>query len=599
MIRLPSARQRAAAGRGQSEVLGVVLLVAVVVLGTTVVGLLGAQSMAASRGTAEVAQAEHALSELDRRASTVALDLEAETAEAPLSLGGREGTLRVRETGWLRVTLVNASTGVVDYEVVNVSPLGRVAFARDDTTVAVEGGGVWRSDRGHAVMLAPPEFHYRNGTLTLPIIATSGDAGLTDPVRLERDGPPDRRYPNQTAGYGNRLAEGKVRVTVQSPYYEAWGRYFDDETNGIVTYDHAARTATVTFLALPRTISLGQGIVATAGTGELALAGNGAYTDSYDSSVGPYSDTRAENGNVWAAGDVTMVGSSAVYGDVRSGDTVNLSGTSDVNGDVYWTNAFEPNGATVLGNDSQIAGVGTIEPIDGYVAAQVDAIATANDNANTTLVNGNRLDFDGATSGTLTAGTYYLTDLSLFGEELTLDTTDGNITIAVRDYVRVDRGGKGNAGGNLSVVGDNVVRVYVASEDEVTITTEMNNALDRDRDLNFYVSPDALVDVPEDRSTQLRVFGTSDFSMAIAANQGKPAAFYGLVYAPAGYAGTGEVYIKQAELAGAVITGQLTLGQYGAIHYDESIRHLDLPRSPTVSRLEYLHVAVHRLSVTS
>ncbi|WP_052367725.1 hypothetical protein [Haloferax sp. ATB1] len=219
----------------------------------------------------------------------------------------------------------------------------------------------------------------------------------------------------------------------------------------------------------------------------------------------------------------------------------------------------------------------------------------ANDNDVTTLIQNNKLDFGGSDSGTLTNGTYYFEDITLYGETLTLDTTDGDIVIGVRDYIRVDR--KGSSGATIEIIGDNTVYVYAASEREVTITRSENNALDRDRDLNLYVAPDALVEVPYDRSPQLRVYGTSDFSMAIAANRGKPAAFYGIIYAPAGYHGTGEVYIKQAEVAGAVVTGSMTIGQYGAVHYDEALRMVDLPRSPTVSRLEYLHVGHHQVAV--
>lgn len=585
--------------RGQTEALGVVLILVMVVMGTLVIGVLGAQSLADTRQSVDIGHAEQALSEVDRRTSDVALGLESDRAEVSLALGQADGGVRVDETGWFRISLINASTGVAEVEVVNASPLGSVVYHRGGSTVAVQAGGVWRSDPGGSVMLSPPEFHYRNGTLTVPVIAMGGDRALGDPLRVSRVGGPDRRYPNATAGLVNRVADGKVRVTVQSAYYQAWGRFFERSTDGIVRYDHADGTATVTFLALPRTISLNRGIIATAGTGELALAGRGAYTDSYDSSVGNYTATQAENGHVWAAGNVTMVGHSSVKGDIRSGNTVELSGTSDVYGDVYWTEAFNPQGATVLGNDSRIAGVGTIEPIDGFVATTVAEAARANDNANASIIKDRQLAFGGATSGRLTSGTYYLTDLSLFGEDLTLDTTDGSITLVVRDYVRVDRGGQGNSGGSITVVGDNDVQLVVGAESPVTITTEMNNALDRDRELHLYVAPDALVDVPGDRSTQLRVLGPAHFSMAIAANQGRPAAFYGVVYAPAGFDGTGEVFIKQAELAGAVVTGQLTLGQYGAIHYDEAIRHLDLPRSPTLSRIEFMHVAVHRVRVTS
>ncbi|WP_396613474.1 hypothetical protein ACH9L7_17780 (plasmid) [Haloferax sp. S1W] len=581
----------------QSEGLAVVLLLSMVLLGTTTVLLVGGTALTDSRQNVQSSQAEHAMRQLDAGASAVAFE-NADQSTVDLGVAAGDGSLQSTERGWMRVEIQNASTDYADpnTSVLNVS-LGSLVYESGETTVAYEGGGVWRSDGGTTTMVARPEFHFRNGTLTVPIMSLTESNSLYEEVEVVESAPFQRWYPNATAGRPHKISNAKVVVTVQSEYYEAWGQYFEAETNGFVSYDHARETVSVKFLSVPQTITLADGIVATAGTGELALAGNGAYTDSYNSSIGPYNVSNGSNGDVWAAGNVTMVGSSAVKGDIHSGDTVNLSGTSDVDGDVYWTEAFYPSGATVLGNDTQIPGVATIEPIDGHVKRTVNDIRQNNDNDATALIQDNKVDFDGADSGTLTAGTYYFEDLSLYGETLTLDTTDGNITIAVRDYVRVDRGGQGNEGATLKVKGNNTVHVYAASEKEVTITTSENNALDRDRDLNLYVAPDALVEVPEDRSGQLRIFGTSDFSMAIAANQGKPAAFYGLVYAPAGYHGSGEVFIKQAEVAGAVITGSMTLGQYGAVHYDEALEKVGVPRSPTASRLEYLHVGHHQMAI--
>lgn len=589
--------------RGLSAVVGVVLLVVIVVLGSVVTVIVGTAALGDTRKSVEVTRAEGAMAEFDARVADTAFGPDgASNRSVEFGDVGPDGYLETTRDSWIRVDIVGGEIGLTPQNVVDAK-LGTVAYRHGETTVAYEGGGVWRSDGEATTMVSPPEFHYRNRTLTLPIVNISGgsDEELSTAINVRKSGPPDRRFPDSTRiGFNNRVEQSQVIVTVHSDYYRAWGEYFERTTGSYVGYNDAAQTVTVIFLSVPTTGSFSDGIIATSGTGEFALAGNGAYTDSYNSAVGPYNVSKGDNGDVYAAGNVTMVGDSEVEGDIYSGKVVNLTGSAIVHKNVNWTTEYIQTGsATVYGTVEQHDGVLTVLPIDGFVTDTVDDIQSKNDNDNTSLITNDRIDFGGSDSGTLGSGTYYFEDLSLFGEDLVLDTTTGNITIAVRDYVRVDRGGKGNKGATISVKGNNTVQVYVASEGEVTVTTTENNALDRDRDLNLYVSPDALVEVPQDRSTQLQIFATSDFSMAIAANQGKPAAFYGLVYAPAGYFGTGEVYIKQAEVAGAIVTGSMILGQNGAVHYDEAVKNLNLPQSPTAARLEYMHVAVHEVDVTN
>ncbi|WP_052367722.1 hypothetical protein [Haloferax sp. ATB1] len=356
----------------QSEGVAVVLMLSMVLLGTITVLVVGGTAIADSRQNVQVEKAEHAMRQLDAGTSSVVFE-NADRTSVDLGVAAGDGQLRTSDDGWMRVELLDADTDYADpaTRVLNVS-LGTVVYQNGDTEVAYEGGGIWRSDDGSTTMVARPEFHYRNGTLTVPIVSITEANGLYDEVEVVETAPFERWSPNATAGRPHKLSNSKVVITVQSDYYEAWGQYFESETNGIVTYDHARETVSVKFLSLPDSISLADGIIATAGTGELALAGNGAYTDSYNSSVGPYDVSKGYNGDVWAAGNVTMVGSSAVKGDIRSGDTVELSGTSDVYGDVYWTEEFDPKGASVLGNNEQITGVATIEPIDGYVRRTVE-----------------------------------------------------------------------------------------------------------------------------------------------------------------------------------------------------------------------------------
>lgn len=566
--------------RGVSETFSVVLLIAITVVGTTALLAFGGPVLDRNKKAAEVGQAEHALSQFDSQASRVALG-DGSVQAVDLGLTASDGSLQVRpDSGWLRVDYVNATDGTAE-PVVNTS-LGAVTYDRGGTTVAYQGGGVWRTDGNGSTMVSRPEFHFRDDTLTLPIVRTEGGGSVHSDVEITRAGPPVRAFPDRTAGWENKLNNSKVRVTVHSEYYDAWGRYFEERTGGQVFVDHARETATVVFLAVPRTIGLESGIIATSGSGLIKLGGEGVYIDSYDE--GSY-DGGTPNGDLTAVNDVHSTGSADVDGDVRSGSVVDLSGTTDITGTVYWTDDFQRDGAAV-GDDEQIRGVASIPPIDGYVYDTVASARASNDNSEYAFIEDNEI----TGSGTLQAGTYYLHDLTLGpGDSLTLDTSDGNLTIAVRDYVHVEgKGQKASQTATVDVVGNGTVEVVVAGEGRSP-----------DAGKHFVMGKNSQIDVPEENSRQFRIYGTKSFDGQISSdNSPSKLRFEGVVYAPAGLYGTGSLYIQQAEFYGGMVAGSLTIKQYAEIHYDESLADAQFPRAPTVSRIEYLHVTVHRINVT-
>lgn len=564
--------------RGLTPVVGVVLLVGIIVLGSVVAAIAGTAALDGTRTSVEVARAETAMSELDARASDTALGPDA-TSARDVEFGdvGPDGYLRTTHDSWLRVSVVNASTGVEDASVVNAT-LGTVTYTHGGSTVAYEGGGVWRGDGENTTMVSPPEFHFRNATLTLPVITVDGDGEVRERLRVQRAGPMTRAYPNESAGLTNRVADTKVTVTVHSDYYAAWGHYFEETTDGIVTYDHGAQTVTVTFLSIPRWAGLGNGIVATSGAGEVKIGGNSVYIDSYDSSQGTYSDTQSANGSIVAANDVTTTGTSDIRGEIRSGADVALSGDTSITGTVYWTDSFEPNGAQVNGGNEQIAGVAAFEPIDGYVLDTVARLRTANNNSEVGVI----ADHELTGSGTLPAGSYYLDRIAVGpGNTLELNTTDGDVVIAVEDTVTVEGNG-GNAAA-IRVVGNGTATVFMVGDEPVDFTLGKNGQ----------------VAVPDERSGQFRVYGTKEFDAEITSNQGNTLRFEGVIYAPAGTTGDGSVKIGQADFYGAIVTGSLDIKQGAQIHYDLGLGGERFPRSPTVSRLEYMHVAVHPINVTN
>lgn len=242
----------ATGGRAQSSTIGFVLLIALTVTGAGVVIGLGGQALEDTRSASTVDRVENAMTQFDSRTSMVALG-DASTQRVRFG-GGGDGTYSVEDdAGWIRVTHRNYTDGN-DYVVYNES-LGAVRYTKDDTTVAYQGGGVWRSDGGGSVMVSPPEVTYRRATLTLPVIRTLGDggAGGSPTASVTREGPTRVVYPNRSSTYPaadgrpylNPIRNGTVVLAVHSEYYEAWGRYFDTRTEGNVTVYDGNETAHV------------------------------------------------------------------------------------------------------------------------------------------------------------------------------------------------------------------------------------------------------------------------------------------------------------------------------------------------------------------
>jgi hypothetical protein len=243
--------------RGVSETLGVVLLVALTVIGTTLTVALGGAAIEDARDTTETESAQHAMTLFDARSALVALG---DAGVQTVDLGrARGGAFDVREgEGWLRITHQNYS-GTDDEEIYN-GTLGSFVYETEDTTLAYQGGGVWRVDgNGSARMVSPPEFHYRGATLTLPVIRVEGSAAGSGASRavVRQSQTRSRVFPNASntydggsRRYANPTSSGTMMVTVHSEYYRGWASYFRARTEGNVSVDHANETVSAELVAV-------------------------------------------------------------------------------------------------------------------------------------------------------------------------------------------------------------------------------------------------------------------------------------------------------------------------------------------------------------
>ncbi|WP_236639788.1 DUF7289 family protein [Salinigranum halophilum] len=250
---------------GQATTIGVALMLAIAAIGVTAVVALGGTALTDSQESVDVQRTEHAMTLLDSRGAMAALG-ESQSQRVVLS-GSGDGSYEIdADAGWIRVVHKNFTDPTPSEETIFNRSLGTVRYTRGDAVVAYQGGGVWRTQDGGSVMISPPEFHYRDQTLTMPLVRVAGSGSASGRITAEvspvSTGTDVRRiFPNETANtangpgapyddaadtsYDNPVTNGTVVVTVHSEHYRAWATYFDERTEGFLTVDDANQTASI------------------------------------------------------------------------------------------------------------------------------------------------------------------------------------------------------------------------------------------------------------------------------------------------------------------------------------------------------------------
>lgn len=238
--------------RGQSTPIGTVLLLVIVVAGTTVTVAAGGMTLRAIGDEARLDTVEHAMARFDAGATTIALGRsDARRVTLPATGGGSYEVDADR--AWLRLSHVNGS-GDGGTDVLANTSLGTLVH-EGGATIAYQGGGVWRGTDNGSLMISPPEFRYRGSTLTASIITIdgSGTVGGRASAELSASSHPRWLVPNHATpddGFSRGLiTTGSITVTVHSNHYVAWANYFTQHTAGETSVDHGNRTATMTIIA--------------------------------------------------------------------------------------------------------------------------------------------------------------------------------------------------------------------------------------------------------------------------------------------------------------------------------------------------------------
>jgi len=592
--------------RGQSEVVGALVVFAIIVGGAVLVASIGSTAITDSEETLSDQRAEKAMTQFSSKAGLVALQ-EADSQQINFATDQSEQFSVVEDTGWMNVTWTNQTTGYSE-EVMNMT-LGSLVYKGKDTRIAYQGGGVFRATETGGVMISPPEFHFRDGTLTLPAVNITGDSALGNSVTVTRSDV-SRRFPTSGENSTNPLDNHVVTVTVKSEYYRGWGNYFEERTDGEVEYDDDEETATLLMVTPIELTEIKAASASLSASGEFRVTGNSAmscsvgggndniFTDSYNSSKSTDYCEQLDNGNNGNDGDLIYggdinfesgTGGSGFCGEIRSGGTVSTQGGGGspsscgdgtggqpmVFGNISYTDSCVQCSDAIVtgyGTDTKIDDIRAANAVDWYVNSTVQEIdnSATGDSRNPSLSDGTELN----------DSEYYFDTLSVGdSDEIELNTTEGNIDIGVRRNIELANGA------TLNVTGDGVVRVFVDGDSYGgTYHLDMTD-------------PSEIL-TPGDNAVQFRVYGKQDFKAQIGASGGgNLAKFVGVLYAPPGRNGDAEIKLGSGEVYGGMLTGT-TIIEKGSIHYDETLREKQvIPPDANQIKVTFLHVTVNEVAV--
>jgi len=235
--------------RGQSEVIGVVLLLGLVIAGIGTVTLVGPALLESVDSQNRIEAAEQTMRAVDARIN--GLEGSGENANTAVHVApGEKGRIYFEDD--LSENHYSVSIETTDGRSCAVSDqqLGQLMYehTKSGDLVAYQGGGVWkRTSDGGSVMVSPPDLTYRkppgeNGTLDIGLANVSGELTGYRRVELSSD-------PNKTNERNRKLREElrpcwedleNVTVTVKSSdFASVWEHYMENEIPGKVTQSGA------------------------------------------------------------------------------------------------------------------------------------------------------------------------------------------------------------------------------------------------------------------------------------------------------------------------------------------------------------------------
>lgn len=549
--------------RGQSEILGFVLLIGIVGIGSVAILLTAGTVTDGIESQAEIDRIEGAFVELSTSIATASATTDTGSS-TELGIDATEGTIQKTEAG-------NITVSIDGEKVVDDKSLGAIEYTNNDgSVVAYEGGGVWRGTGDSSMPISGPPITYQDNTLTLPIYSLANGSVSGRGVAVSDV--------NTTSTYsglpGGAEESHDLRLNVTTAYHQGWAEYFKSLDNTSVTTHGTGEYRTVEVIVgisdLPEEID---DVSLNVDRDSVLSATGGAITTG---------DARNSHtsGGVISPGDVTI--NHPVYGDVISGGdvTVNSEVTGDViaSGDV--TGNGDISGEIKTHTNEHIDDLPDHEPVD---EAYNQILEHGEGEELGYLSGGDRVE----------AGQYFANGIDVNSGTLELDVSDGDIDIVID-------GGNVNMKGNIRVTGTagntHVARILTSN------TVSMSG--------NAEICPASIGTSCEDlsgserQSGPFQLFGTSSSSFSFSGG----GTFHGSIYAPQDEV-SAEYFDPSGSLDfyGSFIIGGLDASGTVTFEGDSSTG----PSSPTGnwnSHLEgletdeetvYVHVRSHEITVES
>ncbi|NGM69439.1 hypothetical protein G6M89_10550 [Natronolimnobius sp. AArcel1] len=203
------------ASRGQSTLLGMVLLIGMVAVGSLGLLLVATDAMAGIEQQSENDRTEQAFVELSQQLTSAS-----STTDVSRSIDvdvGEKGAVAMTNTGELQI-----EGGDVNKTI----PIGAIEYTGDDRSkTAYQAGGIFRETGNETqVVSAPPiEYDAESETLSFPIVKTRDEhninSGEFSIAHYETD-------PLQDASL---VENDTVTITIESDYYRGWEAYFEQQ----------------------------------------------------------------------------------------------------------------------------------------------------------------------------------------------------------------------------------------------------------------------------------------------------------------------------------------------------------------------------------
>ncbi len=141
----------------------------------------------------------------------------------------RGGALDVPDDATMNVTVVNSSGATTSGDVT----IGSLTYTQEETELAYQGGGVFRSDDGNSIVVQQPQVRCGDDRAVVTIVQlVSDESGISGQTSVEitaaAQGSPSLVYPSETRS----ASAQQVTLNLSNTRHgEAWERYLTEDDN--------------------------------------------------------------------------------------------------------------------------------------------------------------------------------------------------------------------------------------------------------------------------------------------------------------------------------------------------------------------------------